>query len=613
MDKSASFADKDSDREPEEMDSLLDQLLDAPSPPSESPKQETVPTTGNSTASTRSAFSMFWLVLQLFTEYLYIPQLRIMISNVFKRLKGKENESTENKINLLLANDKSFRMKYKVDLRLGSGAYGIVYKVTPKLCDKELKGTLALKILCEDSMRDPQTTLNETKNNIRLCQNSSCPNVVSFFSFNEYTYQSYRYLCLEMELCDGGTLKKSEFHEPKYVTDTFRKKILEEAISGMIFIHDCGVAHWDIHGDNIFFKSPMDETVKFGDFGLTRESPSTQHLDVQALGRTLLKWVFLRESNLSGEESKISIEFLLCKIKVQKDIREILEGLTFNTMSLSEAKRKMIEIQEKDSSDGKEELVSINCASDKGSSTSNNITANSAVRKMRTVEEMLKIDPFYPKKCNGEFLQPQDLVHFIIVYPKCNYTEVEKFTSWFKCLIEKDASITFEMRLYDDEEFPSDRVPLAKEIYERAMYVLFYLTKDFHEEMYPSFVSSEGIGQTKFQQSTQIPERHVYSRLAQKQKIDCRRPIHTMPIETRNYETPSGLTTIKSIDYFDTNKNKGYLEKTLRNLGRSANMKLEERKKAMLKCLFEESDDVHNEKNDAGSSASVTQSYLQVC
>ncbi|XP_062575734.1 mitogen-activated protein kinase 15-like [Saccostrea cucullata] len=336
--------DKDKKHE-EENDWIMDQLLNVPSPPSESPKQETVATTGDSAASTWSAFSWFRLVLQAIAEYLYIPQLRLRFSHMFQMHKGKQNLSKENKINLLLDNEKSFKKKYKVELKLGSGAYGIVYKVTPKVCDKELPEPLALKILCGDLMYDPQTTLNEIKKNFLICKKDSCQNVVSFFSYNEYTYQEYRYICLEMELCDGGTLKKSNFHEHKYVTDTFRKKVLEQSISGMLFIHECGVAHWDIHGGNILFKSPADDTIKFGDFGLTRESPSSQDLDIQDLGRTLLKWVFLRESDLSENASEIEIENLLCTVNVQKDVRKILEGLTFNTMSLSEAQRRIIEIK----------------------------------------------------------------------------------------------------------------------------------------------------------------------------------------------------------------------------------------------------------------------------
>ncbi|XP_062586270.1 uncharacterized protein LOC134247885 [Saccostrea cucullata] len=327
MDKSLASAKEDNDEDKEheeENDSMInDKLLNAPSPPSESPNQEI--------------------------------------------LKGKKNESKneeEKKIDLLLANDKSFQRKYKVEEKLGSGKFGIVYRVTRKYCDKEVN-PIALKILCKDLMRDPETTLNEIKKNVRLCQSKSCPNVVSFFSFNEYIDQSHRYLCLEMELCDGGTLKNPKSHEHKFVNDTFRKKILKETISGMLFIHDCSVAHWDIHGGNILFKSEDDDTIKFGDFGLTRDSTHSQDLDIQELGRTLLKCVFLRESGFS-DWNLISIEFLLCEAKVQKDLREILEGLTFNTMSLPEAQRRIIEIKEKDSQDGKEEPLSIPCATDKG-------------------------------------------------------------------------------------------------------------------------------------------------------------------------------------------------------------------------------------------------------
>ncbi|XP_048748927.2 uncharacterized protein LOC125661084 isoform X5 [Ostrea edulis] len=435
--------------------------------------------------------------------------------------------------------------------------------------------TLALKIICEDEKLCSSTTLNEIVQNINICgrseqyEQSRCPYVVTFYSHREFTYSPYHYLCIEMEICDGGTLYRSPHHQDKYDDDEFRKGLLLQAISGLDFIHSCNLAHWDIKGDNIFFKSPNDHTIKYGDFGLTKNSTSSQASDLMDLGRTLLKHVFLRKHNLSGGELEFRIEYLLLENKVSKNIREALEGLTFGRMKLADAERKIKDI------DGAT-LPTINT-----SSTESNIC------NLRTVKEVREVDPFYPKKSSGELLQPEDLIHFVIVYSNSNYTDVESFKNWFQGLIGDNRGTM--VKLYDSEEFPADVVRSVKEIYNRAIFVLFYLTVEFTEDRLSTFFNDEGMGQTTLNGATTRQEhKNKYSNLALEHKQDCRRPIQTMPPES--YETPVGLTTVKPIDYYNIKNQKEHLEKSLKELGETARRRFEDRKRAMFKCLYHENE-----------------------
>jgi serine/threonine protein kinase len=248
-----------------------------------------------------------------------------------------------------LFEEDAFKKKYERKERLGGGCFGRVFKVTKRRFGKEME-TLALKIVHIKEERSISNSLNEIIKNIKIRQQSEqCGfrHVVTFYSHDDYVdCSNNRYLFIEMEICDGGTLYKSNHYEGKYDNNEFRERVVCEAISGLHFIHGCNLAHWDIKGDNIFFKSPTDQTIKYGDFGLAKQySKSSQALDVVDLGRTLLKHVFLRKQkemdDFFDEESWKHINQLLSKKNVPETMGGVLVGLASGCMKLAEAERKM--------------------------------------------------------------------------------------------------------------------------------------------------------------------------------------------------------------------------------------------------------------------------------
>ncbi|XP_056002870.1 uncharacterized protein LOC125662385 [Ostrea edulis] len=176
---------------------------------------------------------------------------------------------------------------------------------------------------------------------------------------------------------------------------------------------------------------------------------------------------------------------------------------------------------------------------------------------------------------------------------------------WFQGLIGDNRGTM--VKLYDSEEFPADVVQSVKEIYNRAIFVLFYLTVEFTEDHLSSFLNEEGMGQTKLTYAA-IRQEHKYSYLAHGHKQDCRRPIQTMP--PGSYETPVGLTTVKSIDYFNFKYQKEHLEKSLKELGETARKRFEDRKRAMFKCLYPENENDYLSSTPKHASSSLQTSAV---
>ncbi|XP_028830061.1 eukaryotic translation initiation factor 2-alpha kinase 3-like [Denticeps clupeoides] len=171
---------------------------------------------------------------------------------------------------------------------LGHGAYGRVYKAWSNKDQKNF----AVKIVGNSKKSE-----REVKALARLQHH----NIVKYFccweednkyeqesseSSDSSTSSSTNFLYIQMELCEGGTLRdwiEAKNSTPCPARRQEARNIIEQITDGLAFIHSKKLVHRDLKPENIFFEEQKIK-IKIGDFGLvknialnTDESPPEGH------------------------------------------------------------------------------------------------------------------------------------------------------------------------------------------------------------------------------------------------------------------------------------------------------------------------------------------------
>ncbi|XP_018595763.2 interferon-induced, double-stranded RNA-activated protein kinase isoform X1 [Scleropages formosus] len=185
--------------------------------------------------------------------------------------KKQENNNLENSAEKT-ATQSRFLHDYDSISRIGKGGFGQVFKARRKI----EKCFFAVKIV-----KSTDKALREVGALVTLRH----PNIVQYFSsWKEDTgYQidssesssqsesgsSVKYLYIQMEFCDKGTLRLWINEQNTKVTPTRRNdalNIFRQVVQGVEEIHTNGLIHRDLKPVNILFGN--DGKVKIGDFGL---------------------------------------------------------------------------------------------------------------------------------------------------------------------------------------------------------------------------------------------------------------------------------------------------------------------------------------------------------
>jgi len=133
--------------------------------------------------------------------------------------------------------------KYQIVRELGRGGFGIVYEAE----DPDLERHVALKILHSQLVVDP-LFLNRFKQEAKLSAQLEHPNLVPVYEFGQN--KGYNYLA--MGFMKGGSLK--DHIEKNGVLDSQQaKKIFEQILEGVCYIHHNNVVHRDLKPSNILF------------------------------------------------------------------------------------------------------------------------------------------------------------------------------------------------------------------------------------------------------------------------------------------------------------------------------------------------------------------------
>lgn len=145
-------------------------------------------------------------------------------------------------------------LHYKLLEKLGKGSFGNVY-IAKRRKDKSGK-RLAIKKSLVDSKRRAQTICREIGN----LRNSDHPNIVKFIG--SYFHRDVAWII--MEYLDAGTLR--DLRSATTLEEKYIAYIMKELLLGLEYMHDNGMMHRDLKGENILLSSTGQ--VKIADLGL---------------------------------------------------------------------------------------------------------------------------------------------------------------------------------------------------------------------------------------------------------------------------------------------------------------------------------------------------------
>lgn len=146
--------------------------------------------------------------------------------------------------------------------KIGQGGSAVIYKVKHQNSNKDY----AMKIISKQfiiSMRD-KSTLANLKNEIQIHKILNHPNIVK----SKLTFSDEFNYYIVLEYCPGKNIREyltSSHHG--HLSEPETRKILKDILSGLIYIHNHNIIHYDLKLENFLIGS--DGKVKIADFGLS--------------------------------------------------------------------------------------------------------------------------------------------------------------------------------------------------------------------------------------------------------------------------------------------------------------------------------------------------------
>jgi eukaryotic-like serine/threonine-protein kinase len=152
--------------------------------------------------------------------------------------------------------------RYRLELRLGRGGMGTVYKAT----DTSLERAVAVKLIREDLVTSSDAA-ERFRREAKAAASFAHPNLVTVHDFG---VDSDARVFLVMELLEGSTLRQRFELQKKLATQQILQ-ILAGVCAGLQAAHENGLIHRDLKPENIFLaQSSEGEVAKILDFGLAK-------------------------------------------------------------------------------------------------------------------------------------------------------------------------------------------------------------------------------------------------------------------------------------------------------------------------------------------------------
>ena len=209
------------------------------------------------------ALTLEWtLRIKKATEYCMEHRQNMLVEQIVQeRSPVAEDESTmDSSVILDAGNEVVDFSKFAIMDEIGSGSFGIVYKVK-KINTEEL---FAIKSLSK-SILQKQKQLKYAISECKIMKQLNHPFIVPLY----YTFQTPKHLYLVLELCPNGDLlglveKKGKLDE------AVAKFYLAEVILALEYLHGSGIIYRDLKPANVLIDSEFH--AKLADFGLAKEN-----------------------------------------------------------------------------------------------------------------------------------------------------------------------------------------------------------------------------------------------------------------------------------------------------------------------------------------------------
>jgi serine/threonine protein kinase len=161
---------------------------------------------------------------------------------------------------------------------IGKGGFSRVYKAF----DKRLNRWVALKIYKGGEFADRYSPIAEIRRVVNLDHSNICRylDIEEIEKENSFGEIETTQICV-MELLDGGTF--AQYYNAHKDEKTL-KKLLNDVLNGLSYLHKNGIVHRDIKPANILIKETIDGPVaKITDFGISKASDSVNNNSSSAL------------------------------------------------------------------------------------------------------------------------------------------------------------------------------------------------------------------------------------------------------------------------------------------------------------------------------------------
>ena len=152
-------------------------------------------------------------------------------------------------------------LEYKILRKIGTGSAGSIFMVE-KLSTSE---RFAVKMLNPKNEREKTLILNE----IKLTQNSTHPNIISYYEC--YDYEGI-WIIEELMACSLADLV---LDRPEQIPEEVIGYVLYEVLKGLHFLHSKNRMHRDIKSDNILISAQGD--IKIADLGFAAQLNTDRH------------------------------------------------------------------------------------------------------------------------------------------------------------------------------------------------------------------------------------------------------------------------------------------------------------------------------------------------
>src|SRR5258708_3144313 len=161
---------------------------------------------------------------------------------------------------------------------IGKAGFSRVYKAF----DKKLNRWVALKIHKGGEFGDRYSAIAEIRRVVNLDHSNICRylDIEEIEKENSFGEREVTQICV-MELLDGGNF--AQYYSANR-NDKTLKKLLNDVLNGLSYLHKNGIIHRDIKPANILIKETLDGPVaKITDFGISKISDSVNNNSTYAL------------------------------------------------------------------------------------------------------------------------------------------------------------------------------------------------------------------------------------------------------------------------------------------------------------------------------------------